>query len=95
MAKKAKKPTITPVILGVHPNGEQKRNIIALHYHPEAIKGLVGAMKEQVKDDGASYNLMTDVEVLVHWALKRLPLVPPPDKKEPASAEADTDSKTD
>jgi len=48
-----------------------------------------------MKEDVPSYNLPTDVEVLVHWALKRLPLVPPPDKKEPASAEADTDSKTD
>lgn len=95
MAKKAKKPQVIPVILGAHPTGEQKKNIIALHYHPEAIKALVHELKEGMKEDVPSYNLLTDVEVLVHWALKRLPLVPPPDKKEPASDKSDTDSKTD
>lgn len=95
MAKKTKKPQVIPVILGAHPTGEQKKNIIALHYHPEAIKALVHELKEGMKEDVPSYNLLTDVEVLVHWALKRLPLVPPPDKKEPASDKSDTDSKTD
>jgi len=94
MAKKTKKPQVIPVILGAHKNGEQKPNIIALHFHPEAIKALVHELKEGMKDDVASYNLLTDVEVLVHWALKRLPLVPPPEKK-PASDESDTSKKTD
>lgn len=90
MAKKSPKPTITPIILPK----KGKPNIIALHYHPEAIKGLVHELKESMKEDVASYNLLTDVEVLVHWALKRLPLVPPPTKK-PASDESDTSQKTD
>lgn len=48
-------------------------------------------MRAKVK---AFLNGLTDVEVLVHWALKRLPLVPPPEKK-PASDESDTSKKTD
>ena len=79
-----------PQIKGLIP--PKKGKIIALHYHPLTIKGLIHELKESMKEDEKSYNLLTDVEVLVHWALARLPLVPP---KKPASESSDTGNKTD
>lgn len=89
MAKKK----VIPIITGI--NGKPvERKLIKLHYHPDMIKGLLHGLVEGTKEDIASYNLLIDVEVLVHWALDRLPIVPPPDKK-PASDKSDTGNKTD
>lgn len=85
MPKKPKK-TVTPVITGIRPQGERK--IIALHYHPEQIKASLHDLKEETKGEKQINDLFTDIEVLVHWALARLPLVPPPTKK----AEGETKS---
>lgn len=73
---------------------EKKQRIIALHYHPQAIKALLHELKEGSKDNEPSYNLLTDVEELVLWALQKLPLVPPPDK-EPVQGEPHTGKETD
>lgn len=89
MAKK--KPKVIPFIKGIHPQGERK--IIALHFHPDQIKK---SLKEiiEVADEQQLKDLFTDVAVLVSWALDRLPLIPPPDKKPASQAETnDADTK--
>ncbi len=80
MPRKSKKPTVTPIITGIRTANGEKR-IIALHNHPEQIKQALVTLKDEVKEEQFLVNLFTDIEVLVHWALARLPLVPPPDKK--------------
>lgn len=86
MPRKKNQPTVTPIITGIHPPKGEKR-IIALHNHPEMIKLALQQLKEQVKDEQRVLDLFTDIEVLVHWALARLPLVPPPDAKSAPEAE--------
>jgi hypothetical protein len=78
--KKPQKPTVTPVITGIHPPKGEKR-IIALHNHPEQIKYAISELKKEAENEPVVLNLFTDIEVLVHWALARLPLVPPPTDK--------------
>lgn len=58
----------------------KKKKIIKLHLHPEAIKQGIADLKEWAETEDIK-NLFEDIEVLVNWALKRLPLVPP-EKKE-------------
>lgn len=82
MSKKKEKPQVIPIIRGIKPANGEKR-IIALHNHPEMIKMALQQLKEEAKDEQQVLNLFTDIEVLVHWALARLPLVPPPTKSAP------------
>ena len=77
MSKKEK--NVIPIIKGIKPIGEKR--IIALHNHPEQIKFAISELKKEAKDEPIVLNLFTDIEVLVHWALARLPLVPPPNRE--------------
>lgn len=86
MAKKKEKPQVIPIINGIKPANGEKR-IIALHNHPEMIKVALKTLKEEAKGEQQVLDLFTDIEVLVHWALARLPLVPPPDAKSAPEAE--------
>lgn len=92
MSKKKEKPQVIPIIKGIKPANGEKR-IIALHNHPEQIKFALKTLKEEAKDEQQVLDLFTDIEVLVHWALARLPLVPPPTEKPASGGEpADTGS---
>ena len=86
MSKKKEKPQVIPIIRGIKPANGEKR-IIALHNHPEMIKIALQQLKHEAKDEPKVLNLFTDIEVLVHWALARLPLVPPPNTKSAPEAE--------
>lgn len=59
--------------------GEKK--LLALHYHPDAIKANIKELKEMA-DEQPIKDLFEDIGVLVEWALQRLPLVAPPKEKE-------------
>ena len=85
--KKPQKPTVTPIITGIHPPKGEKR-IIQLHNHPEQIKYAISELKKEAESEPVVLNLFTDIEVLVHWALARLPLVPPPDAKSAPEGES-------
>lgn len=54
----------------------KKRKIIRLHYLPNAIKQSIKELKD-ASEQGELKNLFEDIEVLVAWALDRLPLVAP------------------
>ena len=92
MPKKEKK--VIPIIKGIKPMGEKR--IIALHNHPEQIKYAISELKKEAKDEPVVLNLFTDIEVLVHWALARLPLVPPPtEKSAPDGGKPDSDAESE
>ena len=74
-----KKKTVTPVIMGIHPQGKKK--LLALHFHPDAIRENVKDMVEMSAEHPELRPLFEDIEVLVNWALDRLPLVAPPKEK--------------
>lgn len=54
----------------------KRKRIIRLHYLPNAIKQSIKDLKE-TSEQGELKNLFEDIEVLVTWALDRLPLVVP------------------
>lgn len=83
MAKKSRKPTFKPIITGIHAPKREKK-LLALHYHPDAIRGNVKDLKE-MSEDPAIKNLFQDIEVLVNWALDRLPLAKPKKEDEPSN----------
>lgn len=58
--------------------GEKK--IIRLHHLPNAIKQSIKDLQEMSEDEDMK-NLFEDIGVLVDWALKRLPIVPPKEKE--------------
>lgn len=58
--------------------GEKK--IIRLHHLPNAIKQSIKDLQEMSEDDDMK-NLFEDIGILVEWALKRLPIVPPKEKE--------------
>lgn len=60
---------------------KKERKIIKLHYLPDAIKQSITDLKEMAEGEQMK-NLFEDIAVLVDWALKRLPIVPPPTEKE-------------
>lgn len=59
--------------------GEKK--IIRLHHLPDAIKQSIKDLQEMSEEEDMK-NLFEDIGILVDWALKRLPLIPPPTEKE-------------
>lgn len=72
------KKKVTPIITGIRPQGKKK--LIALHYHPDAIKKSIKELGEIAEEDKIKM-LFEDISVLVNWALDRLPLAEPPKEK--------------
>ena len=91
MAKKKK--TVTPVIMGIRPQGERKKKLLALHFHPDAIRENVKGLVEMSAEQKELQPLFEDIQVLVNWALDRLPLAAPPKEKEVQSSEEESTSK--
>ena len=87
-----KKKTATPVIMGIHPQGEKKKKLLPLHFHPDAIRENVKDMVEMSAEQPGLRALFEDIEVIVNWALDRLTLVPPPKEKEVQSPEEESTS---
>ena len=87
-----KKKTVTPVIMGVHPQGERKKKLLALHFHPDAIRENVKGLVEMSAEQKELQPLFEDIQVLVNWALDRLPLATPPKEKEVQSSEEESTS---
>ena len=87
-----KKKTVTPVIMGIHPQGERKKKLLALHFHPDAIRENVKDMVEMSAEQPELRPLFEDIQVLVNWALDRLPLATPPKEKEVQSSEEESTS---
>lgn len=87
-----KKKTVTPVIMGVHPQGERKKKVLALHFHPDAIRENIKGMVEMSAEQPELRPLFEDIQVLVNWALDRLPLATPPKEKEVQSPEEESTS---
>ena len=85
-----KKKTVTPVIMGVRP--QWKKKLLALHYHPDAIRENVKGLVEMSEEQPELRPLFEDIKVLVNWALDRLPLVAPPKEKEVQSPEEESTS---
>ena len=90
MAKKKK--TVTPVIMGIHPQGERKKKLLALHFHPDAIRENVKGLVEMSAEQKELQPLFEDIQVLVNWALDRLPLATPPKENEVQSSEEESTS---
>lgn len=92
MAKKKK--TVTPVIMGIHPQGERKKKLLALHFHPDAIRENVKGLVEMSAEQKELQPLFEDIQVLVNWALDRLPLATPPKENEVQSSEEESTSES-
>ena len=90
MAKKKK--TVTPVIMGIRPQGERKKKLLALHFHPDAIRENVKGLVEMSAEQKELQPLFEDIQVLVNWALDRLPLATPPKENEVQSSEEESTS---
>lgn len=58
--------------------GEKK--IIRLHHLPNAIRQSIMDLRDMSEDEDMK-NLFEDIGILVDWALKRLPIVPPKEKE--------------
>lgn len=76
-----KKKTVTPVIMGIHPQGEKKMKLLPLHFHPDAIRENIKGMVEMSAEQPELRALFEDIEVLVNWALDRLSFVALPKEK--------------
>lgn len=87
-----KKKTVTPVIMGVRPQGERKKKLLALHFHPDAIRENVKGLVEMSAEQKELQPLFEDIQVLVNWALDRLPLATPPKENEVQSSEEESTS---
>ena len=87
-----KKKTVTPVIMGIHPQGEKKKKLLPLHFHPDAIRKDIKDMVEMSAEHPGLHPLFEDIEVIVNWALDRLTLVAPPKEKEVQSSEEESTS---
>ena len=87
-----KKKTVTPVIMGIRPQGERKKKLLALHFHPDAIRENIKGMVEMSAEQPELRPLFEDIQVLVNWALDRLPLATPPKEKEVQSPEEESTS---
>ena len=87
-----KKKTVTPVIMGIRPQGERKKKLLALHFHPDAIRENVKGLVEMSAEQKELQPLFEDIQVLVNWALDRLPLAAPPKEKEVQSSEEESTS---
>ena len=90
MAKKKK--SVTPVIMGIRPQGERKKKLLALHFHPDAIRENVKGLVEMSAEQKELQPLFEDIQVLVNWALDRLPLAAPPKENEVQSSEEESTS---
>ena len=77
-----KKKTVTPVIMGIRPQGERKKKLLALHFHPDAIRENVKGLVEMSAEQKELQPLFEDIQVLVNWALDRLTLAAPPKENE-------------
>ena len=86
-----KKKTVTPVITGIHPT-ERKKKLLPLHYHPDAIRENVKGLVEMSAEQKELQPLFEDIQVLVNWALDRLPLAAPPKEYEVQSPEEESTS---
>ena len=87
-----KKKTVTPVIMGIHPQGERKKKLLALHFPPDAIRENVKGLVEMSAEQKELQPLFEDIQVLVNWALDRLPLATPPKENEVQSSEEESTS---
>ena len=76
--------------MGIHPQGKKK--LLALHFHPDAIRENVKDMVEMSAEQPGLRPLFEDIEVIVNWALDRLALVAPPKEKEVQSPEEESTS---
>ena len=88
-----KKKTVTPVIMGIHPQGKKK--LLALHFHPDAIRENVKGLVEMSAEQKELQPLFEDISTLVNWALDRLPMAAPPQEKgmQPKEATSPTELK--
>lgn len=75
------KPTITPIITGIHPPMQKEKKILRLHKHPDQIKASIKDLIEMSEEEDIKH-LFEDISTLVGWALERLPLAPPKKKDE-------------
>ena len=78
--------------MGVHPQGERKKKLLALHFHPDAIRENIKGMVEMSAEQPELRPLFEDIQVLVNWALDRLPLATPPKEKEVQSSKEESTS---
>ena len=85
-----KKKTVTPMIMGIRPQGKKK--LLALHFHPDAIRENVKGLVEMSAEQKELQPLFEDIHVLVNWALDRLPLATPPKENEVQSSEEESTS---
>ena len=76
--------------MGIRP--QWKKKLLALHFHPDAIRENIKGMVEMSEEQPELRPLFEDIEVLVNWALDRLPLVAPPKEKEVQSPEEESTS---
>ena len=74
----------------IRPQG--KKNLLALHLHPDAISENVKGLVEMSAEQPELQPLFEDIQVLVNWALDRLPLATPPKEKEVQSSEEESTS---
>ena len=72
--------------------GERKKKLLALHFHPDAIRENIKGMVEMSAEQPELRPLFEDIQVLVSWALDRLPLATPPKEKEVQSSEEESTS---
>ena len=78
--------------MGIRPQGERKKKLLALHFHPDAIRENVKGLVEMSAEQKGLQPLFEDIQVLVNWALDRLPLATPPKENEVQSSEEESTS---
>lgn len=80
MTKKEEKELQAKAIEVFEQYKKREKKVIALHCHPDSIKQSIKDLKEWAETDDIK-NLFEDLDILVNWALNRLPIVPPPEKE--------------
>ena len=76
--------------MGIRQKG--KKELRALHVHPEAVRENVKGLVERSAGQKELQPLFEDIQVLVNWALDRLPLAAPPKENEVQSPEEESAS---
>ena len=87
-----KKKKIKRVIMGRQQQGERKKKLLALHFHPDAIRENVKGLVEMSAEQPELQPLFEDIQVLVIWELDSLPLAAPPKENEVQSPEEESTS---
>lgn len=68
---------------------KREKKILKLAHHPDQIRQSIKDLKEWADTEDLK-NLFADIELLVGWALDKLPIVPPPQKEGDADASPST-----